>query len=276
MSGSDQQTLKGKVAVVTGSSSGIGQTIAVDLAQRGAKVAIHSRKDSDGIRKTMSEVKKLGSECQPFFADFSEPKSLVPFVEQTWAWNNQIDIWINNAGGDVLTGANADTSFVEKLNYLQQVDVNSTLLMSKLVGKKMVEERLGSQRPTSSASIVNIGWDQALTGMDGDSGEMFATTKGAVMAMTKSLAQTLAPHVRVNCVAPGWIKTEWGDQASEYWDTRAKSESLMERWGTPIDVAHAVTFLASDDASFISGQILCVNGGFRSSWFSQNPIEKND
>ena len=85
--------------------------------------------------------------------------------------------------------------------------------------------------------IVNIGWDQAEHGMAGDSGEMFAATKGAVMAFTKSLARSLAPEVRVNCLAPGWIKTAWGEQASEYWQERASGESLLGRWGTPEDVA---------------------------------------
>ena len=83
------------------------------------------------------------------------------------------------------------------------------------------------------------------------------------MSMTKSLAQSLAPHVRVNCLAPGWIKTQWGDGASEYWSDRAEKESLMGRWGTPQDVALVAAFLCSDAASFISGQIVPVNGGFK-------------
>jgi 3-oxoacyl-[acyl-carrier protein] reductase len=99
--------------------------------------------------------------------------------------------------------------------------------------------------------------------MEGDAGELFATTKGAIMAMTKSLAQSFAPHVRVNCIAPGWIETKWGQQTSTYWDQRAKSESLMNRWGKPQDVASAALFLCSPAASFISGHILPVNGGFR-------------
>jgi 3-oxoacyl-[acyl-carrier protein] reductase len=114
-------------------------------------------------------------------------------------------------------------------------------------------------------TIINIGWDQAEHGMAGDSGELFAAVKGAVMAFTKSLAQSLAPQVRVNCVAPGWIRTEWGDGASEYWQQRAVDESLSARWGTPNDVARAVAWLASPAADFITGHVLPVNGGFRRS-----------
>jgi 3-oxoacyl-[acyl-carrier protein] reductase len=84
------------------------------------------------------------------------------------------------------------------------------------------------------------------------------------MAFTRSLAKTLAPQVRVNCLAPGWIKTAWGDRASDYWQQRAQRESLLRRWGTPEDVARAARFLVSPAASFITGHVLPVNGGYRS------------
>ncbi len=109
--------------------------------------------------------------------------------------------------------------------------------------------------------ILNMGWDQAETGMAGDSGELFAAVKGAVMAATRSLAKSLAPHVRVNCLAPGWIRTEWGRNASAEWQERARRESLLGRWGEPEDVARVACFLASPAAAFINGQIIHINGG---------------
>jgi 3-oxoacyl-[acyl-carrier protein] reductase len=93
--------------------------------------------------------------------------------------------------------------------------------------------------------------------------EIFATAKGAVMAFTRSLAQSLAPEVRVNCIAPGWIKTAWGEVADEAWQKRAETESLMHRWGTPEDVAQAVRYLVDPTSSFITAQTLTINGGFR-------------
>jgi 3-oxoacyl-[acyl-carrier protein] reductase len=114
-----------------------------------------------------------------------------------------------------------------------------------------------------SACIINIGWDQTQGGMEGDSGEMFSAVKGAVTAFTGSLAKSLAPRVRVNCLAPGWIRTQWGEQASRYWQERARNESLLNRWGTPEDVAQAACFLASPAANFMTGQTLKINGGFR-------------
>ena len=106
-----------------------------------------------------------------------------------------------------------------------------------------------------------MGWDQAETGMEGDSGELFAATKGAVMAFTRSLALSLAPTVRVNAVAPGWIKTSWGESTSRGWHERVLRETPLKRWGTPDDVAEAVRFLVGPASAFVTGQVLRVNGG---------------
>src|SRR5438552_14725894 len=91
--------------------------------------------------------------------------------------------------------------------------------------------------------ILNIGWDQAETGMAGDSGQLFGACKGAVMAFSKSLALSLAPEVRVNCLAPGWIRTAWGEQASAAWQCRVLAETPLNRWGTPDDVAQTAVWL---------------------------------
>ena len=109
--------------------------------------------------------------------------------------------------------------------------------------------------------ILNMGWDQAETGMEGDSGQLFGASKGAVMAFTKSLALTLAPEVRVNCLAPGWIRTAWGERASEVWQERVRRETPLRRWGTPEDIAQAALWLVSPAAQFITGQTLRINGG---------------
>jgi 3-oxoacyl-[acyl-carrier protein] reductase len=114
---------------------------------------------------------------------------------------------------------------------------------------------------SGGGSIVTMGWDQAETGMDGDSGELFACAKGSIMAFTRSLSLSLAPSVRVNCVAPGWIKTAWGSGASREWQDRVMRETPLKRWGTPDDVARAVRFLVGPDSEFLTGQIVRVNGG---------------
>jgi NAD(P)-dependent dehydrogenase (short-subunit alcohol dehydrogenase family) len=110
-------------------------------------------------------------------------------------------------------------------------------------------------------TILTVGWDQAETGFDAESGLLFGTAKGAVMAFTRSLARSLAPRVRVNCLAPGWIKTAWGETTSENWQDRVESETPLRRWGLPEDVAATARWLASPAAAFITGQIVRINGG---------------
>jgi 3-oxoacyl-[acyl-carrier protein] reductase len=251
--------LDGRVAVVTGSSRGIGRAIALQLAAAGADCLVHTKSNLAGAEEVAAAIRALGRETKVVEADLTEAAAQDAFVTAAFDWRDDVDIWVNNAGADVLTGEAAGWPFEKKLESLWRLDVVATMRMSRQVGRRM------KSRSTGGGTILNMGWDQAETGMAGDSGEMFATVKGAVMAFTKSLARSLAPEVRVNCLAPGWIRTEWGEQASEFWQQRAAGESLLGRWGTPGDVARVAQFLVSSGASFITGQIVPVNGGLRQS-----------
>ena len=256
--------LAGTTGWVTGSSSGIGQAIAIELARRGADVVIHGRSASPKLESVRREIESLGRRTLILPADFAQTPDFDSLADNAWKWQGKLDFLVNNAGADVLTGNWCDRPFSEKLDFLWRVDVAATLLLSKVVGGKMVEYSKDENRADSyQPTILTMGWDQAVQGMAGPSGELFSTSKGAVMAMTKSLAQSLAPHVRVNCLAPGWIKTKWGEDTSDYWSQRAKGEALMGRWGTPGDVANMAAFLCSKQSSFVSGQIMRINGGFR-------------
>ncbi len=247
--------LSGLRAVVTGASSGIGAAIALELASAGAPCFLQWRQNSEGIEAVAAKIRQQHLvACETYQCDLSDNIQHTSLVRNAWEWDAAgIDIWVNNAGADVLTGEAAKWPFERKLEQLWQIDVVATVRLSRLIGVQMQSRGRGV--------IINIGWDQAEHGMAGDSGELFAATKGAVMAFTRSLARSLAPQVRVNCVAPGWIKTSWGKQASQHWQERARRESLLERWGSPEDVAQAVRFLASPAASFITGHLLPVNGG---------------
>lgn len=244
-------SLSEQTAVVTGASRGIGRAIAERLAEAGAHVTVHGYRHPDDAHRVAESIRRAGGSADVQLADLADVQQSTEFVERCWS-TRAVDIWINNAGADVLTGLIARESFESKLERLWQVDVVGTIRVSRNVGQRMLNR---------GGVILNMGWDQAETGMAGESGEMFAATKGAIMSFTRSLAKSLAPNVRVNCLAPGWIQTQWGQQADDYWQERAEREALRGRWGTTDDVAQAALFLASSHADFITGQILHVNGG---------------
>lgn len=245
--------LAGLRALVTGSTSGIGRAIALELAAAGADVIVHGRRSKDAAEQAAREIQSANVQTHVLLADLRDPAACARLAEDAWSTWGGLDICINNAGADTLTGEAARWSFERKLEELLAVDVTGTVLPARALGARM--KRRGS------GVIVNIGWDKAELGMEGDSGELFAAAKGAVMAFTRSLALSLAPEVRVNCIAPGWIRTAWGERASRPWQERVRRETPLGRWGTVDDVAAAARWLVSPAAAFITGQIIRVNGG---------------
>ncbi len=245
--------LAGLRALVTGSTGGIGRAIAVELAAGGADVIVHGRRSHEAAAETAGAVRRAGGASAVLLADLHDAAECRLLAEQAWeAWEG-LDVCVNNAGADTLTGKAARWPFARKLEELLAVDVTATMLLSREVGRRM--------KKAGGGVILNMGWDQADTGMEGDSGELFAAAKGAVMAFSKSLALSLAPEVRVHCLAPGWIRTAWGNKASEAWQERVRRETPLRRWGAPEDVAAAARWLASPAARYLTGQVIRVNGG---------------
>ncbi|WP_437203104.1 SDR family NAD(P)-dependent oxidoreductase [Planctomicrobium sp. SH664] len=244
--------LKGKVAVVTGSSSGIGRAIALELARAGADVIVHYARSADRAQSVVREIEALGRRSVTLQADLLQGE-FEQLVDRCWNWTGRVDIWVNNAGVDLLTGEGPKLSYSEKLSRLLDVDVRGTVLLSKACGARM--------KTAGSGVILNIGWDQADRGMEGDSGELFSVAKSAVMGFTRSLAVSLAPEVRVNCIAPGWIQTAWGEQVGAVWQERVLRETPLSRWGQPEDIARLARFLVSDAAAYLTGQVMNANGG---------------
>jgi len=239
--------------VVTGSSRGIGRAIARQLSEAGADLVVHGCSHRAEAEEVVEAIRERGGKAELLMADFASPDQQDRLVDEAWKLG-PVDIWINNAGADVLTGQAASETFDARLQRLWQIDVCATMRMGRDAGQRMARRGQGV--------ILNMGWDQALMGMAGDSGQMFAATKGAIMAFSLSLARSLAPRVRVNCLAPGWIRTAWGETAPASWQQQAKGESLLGRWGTPEDVARVARFLVSAESAFINGQLIPINGGY--------------
>jgi 2-amino-4-hydroxy-6-hydroxymethyldihydropteridine diphosphokinase len=245
--------LTGLRAVVTGSTSGIGRATALALAAGGADVLIHGRRSRQSAEEVAALARAQGVRTAIVLADLREESECRRLVEDAWRTWGGVEVWVNNAGADTLTGDAGRWPFERKLRELLAVDLTATVLLSRDVGIRMKSQGEGL--------IINIGWDQADTGMEGDSGQLFGATKAAVMAFSKSLALSLAPAVRVNCLAPGWIRTSWGEGASSVWQQRVLRETPLGRWGTPDDVAAAARWLASPAANYVTGQVIRINGG---------------
>lgn len=243
------------VAVVTGAASGIGQAIAIELAARGCATVLHTRSNIDGLMLTAKQCPD--SRC--IFADLCQNTSLYSLADAAFHFHGYVNLWVHAAGADVLTGQARSWSFEKKLSQLWDLDVRAMMLLSRTVAERQI--RQSSPHP-SIPSMIHIGWDQASQGMEGDSGQYFCAVKSAVSAFSKSLAKSYAPKLRVNCIHPGWVQTQWGQGTSQAWSDRACNESLLARWGKPEDIAKVVAAISLGDGEFINAQDISVNGGW--------------
>ncbi len=267
---SPRGSLQGLRAVVTGASGGIGRQIAIALAAQGAtQIGVHFAAHAAAADRTAEQLEQLGCQAVLLQADFASAAECQRLVDEAFQQIESPTLWVHAAGADVLTGDAGEWSFEEKLRRLVDVDLIGSITVSRLVAPrlaKVVADQAAAGIASTPASLILIGWDQATEGMEGDAGQMFGPIKAGVEALGKSLAQEFAPLVRVNTIAPGWIRTAWGESVSGYWDTRARGQALMNRWGTAEDIAAAAVFLAASTSSFITGQTLAVNGGFNRRW----------
>jgi 3-oxoacyl-[acyl-carrier protein] reductase len=247
-------TLEGKVVVVTGGSSGIGRAIAGRCAGAGADVLISYRRNRRGADEAAVELAATGRRAEVIQADIAREEDVATLAREARTRFGGVDVWINNAGADILTGEGARLTPLEKLDLLLAVDVRGTVLASWAAAKLMREQGRGGV-------IINMSWDHVTLGMAGENPVLYSAAKGAVMSFSKSFAREVAPDIRVNILAPGFIETAFGEDANPRFRNEVVELTPVKRWGTPEDVAAAALFLASDEAKFMTGQMIVVNGG---------------
>jgi 3-oxoacyl-[acyl-carrier protein] reductase len=243
-------SLHGKFAVVTGGTRGIGRAIAELFAQRGAEVMIASRSLPQAQETAREISEKYGRQVVPFELDVASLESAKAMVEKAISTFGRVDILVNNAG------VTRDTLIMrmEEADWDLVLDTNlkGTWNCSKAVVRQMLKQRSGR--------IINI---SSVAGLMGNAGQTnYSASKAGVVGFSKALARELASRqITVNVVAPGFVPTALTNDLPEELKTESMKMIPLGRWGTPEEIAYAVAFLASDEASYITGQVLSIDGG---------------
>lgn len=239
-----------KVALITGATRGIGKAIALKLASSGFNIALNYRKENDDLIATKNEIEKLGVECLPVQGDISSFEDCERMTKEIIAKYEGINVLVNNAGitKDMLLMR------MKKEDFEQVIDTNlvGTFNVTKNVVPYMMKARSGR--------IINI---SSVVGISGNAGQTnYSASKAGIIGFTKSLAKEIASrNILVNAVAPGFIETNMTDVLKDDVKQEIAKNIPLKRMGTTQDVANVVKFLASDDSSYITGQVINVDGG---------------
>jgi 3-oxoacyl-[acyl-carrier protein] reductase len=242
--------LLGKVALVTGASRGIGRDIAIELAKAGANVAVNYAGSQARANEVVQEIQSLGREAFAVQCDVANGESVAEMVKQTIDRWGSLDILVNNAG---ITRDN----LIMRMKEDEWDDVINTNLKGVFLCTKAVTRQMMKQK---SGRIINI---SSVVGESGNAGQAnYVAAKAGVIGLTKTTAKELAPRgITVNAVAPGFITTDMTDKLTDEIKEGMLKMIPLAKFGEPKDIANAVTFLASDDSRYITGQTIHVNGG---------------
>ena len=244
--------LTGKVALVTGGSRGIGRAVVELFARDGMDVVFFFRGNEAAAREVVTAVQAAGGKAEAMQVDVADAEAVAAAVEHIVDGRGRIDVLVNNAGivRDNILGMLED----EDIRAVLDTNVGGVFNVTRAVVRHMISKRSGR--------IVNLSSVAAEKGGRGQAN--YAASKGAINAFTKAMAVELASRkITVNCVAPGVIETEMSQQVRDLAGDEVKERILLRRYGQPQEVAHAVWFLASSFADYITGQVLHVDGGFK-------------
>ena len=240
--------LEGKVAIITGSTSGMGRSSAELFAKEGAKVVVVGRNETRAI-EVVDTIKSNGGQAIYVLADMANPVDLENIVKTTVDEYGTVDILFNNAG--IFSAHPLIDLSLEEWNNVLAVNVTAAFLLTKLVAPIMKEKGKGS--------IINTGSAASLSPKYGPAG--YVASKHAIAGLSKATAYELGPEIRCNCIAPGLIDTPLVASGSAEATKAMIDATPMERVGLGEDIAYAAVYLASDESSFVDGQILLVDGG---------------
>ncbi len=241
---------EGKTALVTGASRGIGKAIAKALAAEGAMVIVNYNGSQEAAEQTVTEIQAEGGQAVSYGCSVADSKAVETMMKQIIADHGRLDILVNNAG---ITRDNLILKMKEEdFDAVLNTNLKGVFHTCRYVARQMLKQKSGC--------IVNI---SSISGVMGNAGQTnYAASKAGVIGFTKSLARELASReIRVNAIAPGFIETEMTDKLSQAALDAGKGQIPFGRFGKAQEVAKAVCFLASEDASYITGQVLHVDGG---------------
>ena len=251
LSGAVSAVCTGKVAIVTGGSRGLGKAIALELAAQGAKVAVNYNSNADAANAVVAEIQEMGSEAIAVQADVSQLDAAQNLVKETTKTFGQVDILVNNAG----TTRDTLLMMMKEEQWDQVLDINlkSVFNCSKAVARPMVRKKNGGR-------IINISSVSGLTGLPGQTN--YSASKAGMIGFSKALAKELGNRqITVNVIAPGFFPTDLTSDLPEEQKKWILENTPLGRMGDAKDIAYAVSFLASDRAAFITGEVLRVDGG---------------
>ncbi|HLY14055.1 MAG TPA: 3-oxoacyl-ACP reductase family protein [Candidatus Limnocylindrales bacterium] len=243
--------LDGKVAIVTGASRGIGRAIAERFAAEGASVVVNYVAGSKAADAVVAGIASAGGSAVAIQADVSKRKAVDELIAATLARFGQIDILVNNAGV-MITKPVLETS-EDDWDLTIDINLKGAYLCSKAVAPVMIKQGAGT--------IINMSSNSGLYHPSAMKWTEYVVSKAGLNGLTKAMALALGPQIRINAICPGWIRTDMVEAIDPEVQQRILDETALKRWGTPGDIAASAVFLASDEAAFITGELLIVAGG---------------